>query len=174
MKYYKIENGVLEEAGNLIKIKGRGWLSNPNEKTLNKNGYFPLDEASFTPPTADEGYTAVLDDYEVVEGKWTKKWRVEAITYTYDDYNRALEDYLYSVRAERGYDEREPSPYYDKSIVPRWRADAADFCEFRDRCMLYALPILNEYKATGNAPSLADFKAGFPKMTWTYQEEGAE
>jgi hypothetical protein len=37
--------------------------------------------------------------------------------------------------------------------------------------MLYALPILNEYLATGNAPTLAEFKAGFPKIVWTYQEE---
>ena len=28
-----------------------------------------------------------------------------------------------------------------------------------------------EYAATGSAPTLAEFKSGFPKTEWTYQEE---
>ena len=28
-----------------------------------------------------------------------------------------------------------------------------------------------QFAATGNAPTLAEFKVGFPKIAWTYQEE---
>lgn len=27
-----------------------------------------------------------------------------------------------------------------------------------------------EYAATGNAPTLAEFKAGFPKMVWSFND----
>ena len=30
---------------------------------------------------------------------------------------------------------------------------------------------LIEFAAIGNAPTLAEFKAGSPKIAWTYQEE---
>ena len=197
--YYTLENGNLKKVGSVIKTS-RGWVSNPVDEDyaamVDANGKpnpaYPRSEESFAPPAVDEGYHAVPDGYELVEElgvgsdgvdsptpslthsltkKWVRKWKVEPIQYTYDDYNRALEDYIHSVRVDRGYDEREPSPYYDNSIVPRWRADAADFNEFRDRCMLYGLPVLNKYKNNEEVPTLAEFKAGFPKMVWTYQEE---
>lgn len=34
---------------------------------------------------------------------------------------------------------------------------------------LGALDIINAYAATGNAPTLAEFKAGFPKVVCSYQ-----
>lgn len=125
------------------------------------------------PPTAPDGYQPVEDGYHVVDGKWVNKWKMEKVveTFTYDDYNRAIESHLYETRCERGYDEREPSPHYDNSKVARWRTDAKDYREFRDDVMLYALPVLNEYKKTGKAPTLEEFKAGFPKITWSYTEE---
>jgi hypothetical protein len=36
--------------------------------------------------------------------------------------------------------------------------------------MTYALGVINEYAASGNAPTLAEFKAGFPKMVWSFKE----
>lgn len=176
--FYTKEGNNLKKVGNVIKTS-RGWVSNPTEEDcaamVDANGKpnpaYPRSEESFAPPTVDEGYRAVFDKYDLQDGKWVKLWKVEPIVYTYDDYNRALEDYIRSIRVERGYDEREPSPSYDKSIVPRWRADAADFSEFRDRCMLYALPILNKYKNNEEVPTLAEFKAGFPKIVWSYTEE---
>lgn len=90
--------------------------------------------------------------------------------YTVDDYDNAMEDYLREVRVARGYTTREPDDYFG-STNPRWAQDARDWVAFRDSVMLYALPILNEYKKTGAAPTLADFTANFPKMAWTYQDE---
>ena len=86
------------------------------------------------------------------------------------DYDNAMEDYIHQVAVDRGYTRREPSSY-DNDPYPRFAQDAKDFKAFRSAVMLYALPILNEYLATGNAPTLAEFKAGFPKIVWTYQEE---
>lgn len=170
MEYYKLIDNRIIKAKSVERIDGV-WVSNPTAEQYAKIGAYPRDDASFAPPDCDEGFHAVHDGYDVVDGKWTRKWRVEPITYTVDDYNRALEDYIRSVRVKRGYDEREPTSYL-KSRNPRWQRDAEDWVEFVDTIMLYALPILNEYKATGNAPSLKDFKAGFPKMEWTITEEG--
>jgi hypothetical protein len=131
-------------------------------------GAYP--QGASMPPKCDEGYHAVPDGYALTDGKWVKLWKVEPIQYTYDDYDNAMEDYIHQVAVDRGYTRREPSSY-DDDPYPRFAQDAKDFKAFRSQVMLYALPILNEYLATGNAPTLAEFKAGFPKMVWTYQEE---
>jgi hypothetical protein len=81
-----------------------------------------------------------------------------------------MEDYLRSVRSDRGYTTREPDDYFGSSN-PRWAQDAKDWVAFRDAVMTYALEVINEYAKTGNAPTLAEFKANFPKMVWTYQKE---
>lgn len=86
------------------------------------------------------------------------------------DYDTMLEDYLCQVRVERGYTTREPDDYFGSSN-PRWSQDAKDWVAFRDAVMTYALGVISTYTKTGNAPTLAEFKAGFPKMVWTYQEE---
>ena len=101
--------------------------------------------------------------------KWVRKWRVEPIVYTVEDYDAAMEDYLREVRYERGYTTREPDDYFGSSN-PRWAQDAKDWVAFRDAEMTYALDIINTYTKTGNAPTLAAFKAGFPKMVWSYAE----
>lgn len=146
---------------------------------------------STPPPKCGEGFHAVPDGYELVEElgvgsegvdsptpslthsitkKWVRKWRVEPIVYTEADYDNLMEDYLRQVRSERGYTTREPDDYFGSSN-PRWAQDAKDWVAFRDAVMTYALDVINTYTKTGNAPTLAEFKAGFPKMVWTYQEE---
>lgn len=89
---------------------------------------------------------------------------------TVADYDSAMEAYLRDVRVERGYTTREPDTYLH-SAVERWAQDAKDWIAFKDAVMVYALTIINEYKASGNAPTLTEFKANLPKMVWTYQEE---
>ena len=143
-------------------------LGNPADFAKYLNAY-PRDEASFTPPQVDAEHRAVPDGYELKDGKWVRKWRVEPIVYTVEDYDAAMEDYLREVRYERGYTTREPDDYFGSSN-PRWAQDAKDWVAFRDAVMTYALDIINTYTKTGNAPSLAAFKAGFPKMVWSYAE----
>jgi hypothetical protein len=167
--YYTLENNTLRKIGNVIKTD-KGYVSNPSAEDYASIGAYPRDDASFTPPQADKGYTAVLNGYELADGKWVKLWRIEPITYTVDDYDQAMEDYLREVRVARGYTTREPDDYFGSSN-PRWSQDAKDWVAFRDAVMTYALDVINTYTKTGKAPSLAEFKAGFPKMVWSYQEE---
>lgn len=169
MTYYTLENGNLKKVGNVIRT-ANGYVTNPTAEDCAAIGAYPRSEESFAPPATDDGYHAIADGYELTDGKWVKKWKVEPITYTVDDYDKAMEDYLREVRVARGYTLREPDDYFGSS-VPRWSQDAKDWVAFRDAVMTYALGVINEYAKTGNAPSLAEFKKGLPKMVWTYQEE---
>ena len=143
-------------------------LGNPADFAKYLNAY-PRSEESFAPPAVDEEHRAVPDGYALQDGKWARKWRIEPITYSVEDYDAAMEDYLREVRYERGYTTREPDDYFGSSN-PRWAQDAKDWVAFRDAVMTYALDIINTYTKTGNAPSLAAFKAGFPEMVWSYVE----
>ena len=143
-------------------------LGNPADFAKYLNAY-PRSEESFAPPAVDEEHRAAPDGYALQDGKWVRKWRVEPIVYTVEDYDAAMEDYLREVRYERGYTTREPDDYFGSSN-PRWAQDAKDWVAFRDAVMTYALDIINTYTKTGNAPTLAAFKAGFPKMVWSYAE----
>ena len=143
-------------------------LGNPADFAKYLNAY-PRDEASFTLPQVDAEHRAVPDGYALQDAKWVRKWRVEPITYSVEDYDAAMEDYIREVRIARGYTTREPGDYIGSSN-PRWAQDAKDWVAFRDAVMTYALDIINTYTKTGNAPTLAAFKAGFPKMVWSYAE----
>lgn len=166
--YYTLENNILRKCGSVIH-SANGYITNPTAEDYAAIGAYPRDEASFTLPQVDAEHRAVPDGYELKDGKWVRKWRVEPIVYTESDYDAAMEDYLREVRYERGYTTREPDDYFGSSN-PRWAQDAKDWVAFRDAVMTYALDIINTYTKTGNAPTLAAFKAGFPKMVWSYTE----
>lgn len=169
MTYYKLENNTLKKCGSVIRTD-EGYITNPTAEQYASIGAYPRSDESFAPPKCDEGYHAVADGYDSSTGRWVRKWRIEPITYTVDDYDAAMEDYLREVRTERGYTTREPDTYLHSSDA-RWSQDAKDWIAFKDDVMHYALAIINEYQSTGNAPTLAEFKAGFPKMVWTYGGE---
>lgn len=170
--YFKIRNGNrLVKAPNSIASK---------QELCKRLHYLPLEDV---PPECPKG-SRLERRYELRSEDGRKTFnplRAEKIVavydvlpaYTADDYDRAMEDYLTSVRTERGYTTREPSDYLNSS-VPRWAQDAADWIAFRDAVMGYALTVINEYQASGNAPSLAEFKAGFPTITWSYKEGEAQ
>jgi hypothetical protein len=167
--YYTKEGNTLKKVGSVIKTS-KGYVSNPTAEDYASIKAYPRSEESFAPPQVDDEHRAVFDKYDCSTGVWRKLWRVEPIVYTVEDYDAAMEDYLRSVLSERGYTTREPDDYFGSS-VPRWAADAKDWVAFRDAVMTYALEVINTYTKTGNAPTLAEFKANFPKMVWTYQEE---
>lgn len=164
--YYTLENGNLKKAGTIIST-AKGYVTNPSAEDYAAIKAYPRSDESFAPPKCDEGFHAVADGYDLQEGKWVKKWRIEPIDYTPDDYDQAMEDYLSEVRCARGYTTREPDDYFGSSN-PRWAQDAKDWVAFRDAVMTYALDVINTYAKTGNAPTLAEFKAGFPKMVWSF------
>lgn len=76
--YYTKEGNNLKKVGSVIKTS-RGWVSNPTAEDCAAIGAYPRSEESFAPPTVDEGYRAVPDGYELQEGAWVRKWRVEAL-----------------------------------------------------------------------------------------------
>ena len=165
---YNEETKQLTPAKRVLKQDGKTLvLGNPADFAKYLNAY---PRGTDTPPTVKEGFTAVADGYELQDGKWVKKWRIDAIRYSYDDYNQAVETYIFKMREKRGYTDREPSAYMYSSN-PRWASDARDWVKFLDEVMMYSLPILNELQKNGNVPSLLDFKKGFPKMVWTYTED---
>lgn len=169
MTYYTQDNDNLKKVGTVIKTD-RGYITNPTAEQYASIGAYPRSEESFAPPAVDDEHRAVHDGYELIDGKWVRKWRIEPIVYTPEDYDNAMEDYLRKTREKRGYTTREPDTYLHSS-EPCWAQDAKDWIAFKDDVMRYALGVINTYKATGNAPTLKEFKAGFPKMKWTYQEE---
>jgi hypothetical protein len=80
-------------------------------------------------------------------------------------YDKAMEDHIYSVRAARGYTTREPGVYIN-STVPRWKADAEVWNAWLDAVMQYSLNILNTAKETGEVPALADYINNAPVIKW--------
>lgn len=169
MTYYTLYNGNLKKVGSVIHT-ARGYVANPTVEDCAAVGAYPRNKESFVPPKCDEGFHAVPDGYDLKDGKWVRKWKVEPIVYTADDYDQAMEDYLREVRIARGYTTREPDDYF-ASTNPRWAQDAKDWVAFRDAVMTYALGVINEHTKTGAAPTLAEFKNGFPKIVWSYVEE---
>ena len=88
---------------------------------------------------------------------------------TIEDYDRVMEKHIKQTRIARGYTTREPDCYINSSN-PRWRQDAIDFIAFRDSVMEYGLNIINNYKQTGSAPTLVEFEAGLPIITWSEEQ----
>ena len=84
------------------------------------------------------------------------------------DYDAAMEEHIAAARIARGYTTREPDAYLN-SRNERWAMDAMDYIAFRDAVMEYSLEVMNEYAATGRAPSLEVFKAGLPQIEWTFR-----
>ena len=92
---------------------------------------------------------------------------------TIKDYDDAMEAHLRAEREARGYTTREPD-YYLTSSVPRWAQDARDWVAHRDEVMLYALNIENKYEAGEPVPTLDEFRAALPVITWTLELSDAE
>lgn len=136
---------------------------------LDPPAYPRADEESPTPP---EGKLVEPDGWEVRDGAWHCRWRyVDAPLPTLDEYDSAMEDHLYQERSARGYTTREPDAYLS-SANPRWAQDARDWVAHRDAVMAYALELINDVQArTIPQPTLAEFCASLPRITWSYQEK---
>jgi hypothetical protein len=123
-------------------------------------------------PPSKEGYTIVPVSYKWANDEHTMIERIyeyKPIVHSVADYDAAMEDYLRSVREERGYTTREPSDYL-YSQVPRWAQDAKDWIAFRDAVMAYALELINAVDAGADAPTMEEFMAGMPKVKWNFEE----
>ena len=164
--FYQLKDGKLAAVRGLVTVGAV--QKNAQFLTVNEAASIDAYERANNPAETREGYRAKSDGYELVGGKWTTKWvyeplSVEELTAIYDS---AMEEHLDAEKAERGYTKREPSDYAN-STVPRYKQDAADWTVHRDAVMLYGLEILNKAARGGPVPTLAEFKAGLPVITWT-------
>ena len=90
---------------------------------------------------------------------------------TVKDYDHALERHIKDTRIARGYTTREPSSScYLHSPNPRWKQDALDWIDFINAVMTYGLQIQNDYAEGKPVPTLDEFIANLPQITWTYQD----
>ena len=90
---------------------------------------------------------------------------------TLQQYDDAMEQHLRNERKARGYTTREPDAYLT-SAVPRWKQDAEDWVAHRDAVMEYALELINGVQSGQvQQPTMAEFKAGLPKISWTFGNE---
>lgn len=126
-------------------------------------------------PEPPEGKVSYPDGYELAQTasgiEWRQKWRYEdAPAPTLADFDAAMEEHLTAERESRGYTTREPDAYSNSS-VPRWKHDAEDWVAHRDAVMTYALTLMNEVEAgIRPAPTMEEFKAGLPVITWSFAE----
>ena len=111
------------------------------------------------------GMVAEYGPWQVRAGVITRDATYVPASHDEAEYDAAMEEYLLQVRTERGYTTREPSAYATSS-VQRWRQDAEDWVAFRDAVMSYAIDVMRAQAETGEAPTLEEFKSGFPTISW--------
>jgi len=128
--------------------------------------------ANSAPSDAPSGYHYEFRSYEFSAGAFRRTYApVQDPLPTLADYDAAMEEHLRTERESRGYTTREPDAYINSS-VPRWAQDARDWVAHRDAVMGYALDLINAVSAgTRPAPTMAEFTAGLPQITWTIMEE---
>ena len=172
MKYYTLDTTTRDLAPLAlpIAVDGRLVLHPTPAQAAAYNAYPRNDNAPA--PTPPEGKVAVPDSWEVQDGEWLRTWRYEdAPLSTLDEYDSAMEEHLYQERSARGYTTRAPDAYLS-SANPRWAQDARDWVAHRDAVMAYALALINGVQAgTIAQPTLAEFRANLPQITWSYQED---
>ena len=124
-------------------------------------------------PEQQEGKVVEYAGYELGETdhQWHKQWElVDVPQPTLADFDAAMEAHLRTEREARGYTTREPDAYINSS-VPRWAQDARDWVAHRDAVMAYALALINAVESDQRqSPTMVEFKAGLPTITWTYTE----
>ena len=124
-------------------------------------------------PEQQEGKVVEYAGYELGETdhQWHKQWElVDVPQPTLADFDAAMEAHLRTEREARGYTTREPDAYINSS-VPRWAQDARDWVAHRDAVMAYALALINAVESDQRqSPTMVEFKAGLPTITWTFAE----
>lgn len=129
--------------------------------------------AEYPPEAADWCNTrgnVSVEEIEAVDG--VRRFQIVefVVEVTVADYDTIMEQHITDARYARGYTTREPTEFVTSSI-PRWKQDAEDFVLFRDTVLAYGLEVMNHYAATGEAPTLEEFKNNLPNIVWTYNDD---
>lgn len=82
-------------------------------------------------------------------------------------YQRAIEQHIEAVAAQRGYSSAVSLASYSSSAIPLWQAEATAFTAWRDIVWVYALAELAKVQnAQREIPALSAFIAELPVITW--------
>lgn len=171
--------GRVEDGGLMFCPNPLGCIANPSEEVRRRAGYKPIERTEKPAPQPNGSWKEELAD----EAGWIRlvwKWEADPVDGTVEvvdegqyltegDYDAAMEHHLLTERCERGYTTREPTQYIN-SGVPRFRQDARDWVAHVDAVMLYSLDVLNACRTENKVPSLEEFRAGLPRIVWTYKE----
>ena len=173
--FYDAETKNLSLAPRTLTIDG-ALVSRPTAAQYAALGAYPLVDQSPTDP-APEGCHWKAQGYALDEQSASIRRIYTAVPDpppTLADYDAAMEDHLLAEREARGYTTREPDAYLTSS-EPRWSQDAMDWVAHRDAVMGYALALINAVESgTREPPTMAEFRAGLPRIEWSYAEqEGA-
>ena len=169
-RYYTLTpDDTLSSLSLPVKIGG-AWRLHPTPAQAAQLGAYPRADDD-VPPTPPEGKMAEPAGWETREGVWHRVWRiVDAPPPTLAEYDSAMEDHLFTERSARGYTTREPDAYL-ASANPRWAQDARDWVAHRDAVMAYALELINAVQSGQRTPpTMAEFRAGLPAITWSFVE----
>ena len=166
MKYGTLENGIMKPAPRAIRIGG-AVVCNPTDAQYEASGYKRVVDERPSQP-APNGYHYEAQGWAELGGVIQRVYAaIQGPAPTLSDFDAAMEEHLYEERAARGYTTREPDAYLNSS-VPRWAQDARDWVAHRDAVMGYALTLMNQVEdGERDAPTMAEFKAGLPKVHWT-------
>ena len=164
--YVTLINGTLHPAPRAIRIGG-AVVCNPTDAQYESAGYKRVVDERPSQP-APNGYHYEAQGWAELGGVIQRVYAaIQDPAPSLADFDAAMEAHLYEERAARGYTTREPDAYLNSS-VPRWAQDARDWVAHRDAVMGYALTLMNQVEdGERDAPTMAEFKAGLPKVHWT-------
>lgn len=164
--YGTLIDNTLHPAPRAIRIGG-AVVCNPTDAQYEQAGYKRVVAERPSQP-APNGYHYEAHGWAELGGVIQRVYAaIQDPAPTISDFDAAMEEHLYEERAARGYTTREPDAYLNSS-VPRWAQDARDWVAHRDAVMGYALALINQVEdGERDSPTMAEFKAGLPKIHWT-------
>lgn len=82
------------------------------------------------------------------------------------EYQDALQNFLDKKAREKQYNSALSIATYVTSTNQQWKAEADAFIAWRDEVFVHALDVLSTVEQGGARPSIDDFIAGLPQLTW--------
>ena len=171
--YYTLNSATNDLAPLALPIAVDGRLVlHPSSAQAAQFGAYPRNDAYYPTDDPPEGKMwQRTAGYTVRDGKWCPDFEaVDIPPPTLDEYDAAMEDNLVQERSARGYTTREPTAYLASGNA-RWASDARDWVAHVDAVMAYALELINAVQSGQRTPpTMAEFRAGLPQITWSFVE----
>ena len=96
-----------------------------------------------------------------------KAWKEGELNRMQSLYSEIMQDKLEKEVLKKNYENTETCASYSLSNNAAWKAEAESFIAWRDSCWQYAIQIeVDVIAGIIPPPSIADFIAGAPKISW--------